>query len=88
MNDSHDSAPARSARVVLAERKNAGIQVTLLWEEDTDAVTVLVRDEGTGDQFELSVEPGANALDTFEHPYAHAAWRGVDYRLADLRLAA
>jgi hypothetical protein len=35
-----------------------------------------------------SVEPGTNALDVFEHPYAHAAWRGVDYRLADLRDAA
>jgi hypothetical protein len=37
---------------------------------------------------ELSVEPGANALQIFEHPYAYAAWRGVDYRLADLRDAA
>jgi hypothetical protein len=62
--------------------------VTLLWAEDTNTVAVLVRDEGTDDEFELSVEPGANALDTFEHPYAYAAWRGVDYRLEDLRSAA
>jgi hypothetical protein len=34
------------------------------------------------------VEPGAEALDTFEHPYAYGAWRGVDHRLADLRDAA
>jgi hypothetical protein len=88
MNDSHDHAPAGPARVVLAKRKNAGIQVTLLWAQDTNAVAVLVRDDNTDDQFELSVEPGANALDAFEHPYAYAAWRGVDYRLADLRLAA
>ena len=27
MNDSHDHAPAGPARVVLARRKNAGIQV-------------------------------------------------------------
>jgi hypothetical protein len=40
--------------------------------------------DGNDDQFELSVEPGANALQIFEHPYAYAAWRGVDYRLADL----
>jgi hypothetical protein len=73
---------------VLAKRKNAGIHVTLLWAEDTNTVAVLVRDEGTDDEFELSVEPGANALDTFEHPYAYAAWRGVDYRLEDLRNAA
>ena len=64
------------------------IQVALLWTEDTDTVAVLVRDDGNDDQFELSVEPGANALQIFEHPYAYAAWRGVDYRLADLRRAA
>lgn len=88
MNDSHDHVPAGPARVVLAKRKNAGIHVTLLWAEDTNSVAVLVHDDSTDDQFELSVEPGANALDTFEHPYAYAAWRGVNYRLADLRLAA
>jgi hypothetical protein len=73
---------------VLAKRENAGIQVTLLWAQDTNCVAVLVHDDSTDDQFEMSLEPGANALDTFEHPYAYAAWRGVDYRLADLRLAA
>ena len=89
MNNSHDHAPAGpAARRVLAERKNAGIQVTLLWAEDTNAISVLVRDHSTNDQFELSVEPAANALDTFEHPYAYAAWPGVDHRLADLRDAA
>jgi hypothetical protein len=86
---SHNHAPAGpAARRVLAERKNGGIQVTLLWARDTNAVSVLVRDHSTDDQFELSVEPGANALDTFEHPYAYAAWRGVGHRLADLRDAA
>ena len=88
MNDSHDHAPAGPARVVLAKRENAGIHVTLLWAEDTNSVAVLVHDDSTDDQFEMSVEPGASALDTFEHPYAYAAWRGVDYRLAGLRLAA
>jgi hypothetical protein len=88
MNDAHDHAPAGPPRVVLAKRDNAGIQVTLLWAQDTNSVAVLVHDDSTDDQFELSVEPGASALDTFEHPYAYAAWRGVNYRLADLRLAA
>ena len=87
MNDSHDHTPTGPARVVLAERKNAGVQVTLLWAEDSDTAAVLVRDDGTDDQFELSVEP-ADALHSFEHPYAYAAWRGVDHRLADLRDAA
>ena len=88
MNDSHDHNPAGPPRVVLATRKNAGIEVTLLWTEDTNAVAVLVRDDCNNDQFELNVEPGANALDAFEHPYAYAAWRGVDYRLANLQDAA
>ena len=88
MSNSHDHVFAGPGRIVLAERKNAGIQVTLLWTEDTNAVAVLVRESGTDEQFELSVEPGADALDIFKHPYAHAAWRGVDYRLGELRRAA
>jgi hypothetical protein len=88
MNAPHGHEPVGPARVVLAKRKDACIDVTLLWAEDTNAVAVLVRDERYGDQFELSVEPGTNALDAFEHPYAYAAWRGVDYRLEDLRRAA
>jgi hypothetical protein len=56
MNNSHDHAPTGPARVVLAERTNAGLQVTLLWAEDTNAVAILVRDDGSDDQFEVSVE--------------------------------
>jgi hypothetical protein len=78
MNDSHDHAPAgRTARRVLAERRNAGIQVTLLGAEDTTPSRVLVRDGGTDDQFEPSAEPAADRLDTFEYPYAYAMWRGL-----------
>jgi hypothetical protein len=75
-------------RVVLASRKNAGIRVTLLWAGDTSTIAVLVRDNITNDQFELLVEPEANPIDVYEHPYAHAAWRGIDYRTADLTQAA
>jgi hypothetical protein len=75
-------------RVVLARRRNAGIRVTLLWAEDTNAVAVVVHDDSTDDQFELLVEPEASPLDVYEHPYAYAAWRGLDYRAADLRQAA
>lgn len=75
-------------RVVLASRKNAGIRLTLLWAADINAVTVLVRDDSTDDQFELLMEPEANPIDVYEHPYAYAAWRGIDYRTADLRQAA
>jgi hypothetical protein len=76
------------ARVELASRKNAGIQVTLLWMADTNDVAVLVHDDSTDDEFELLVEAEANPIDVYEHPYAYAAWRGIDYRTADLRQAA
>ena len=68
-------------RVVLASRRNAGIRVTLL-------VAVLVCDRSTNEQFELVVEPDDNPNDVYAHPYAYAAWRGVDYRTADLRQVA
>jgi hypothetical protein len=73
---------------MLASRKNAGIRVTLLWAADTDAIAVLVRDDSTRDQFELVVEPKDDPMHVYEHPYAYAAWRGIDYRTADLRQAA
>ena len=67
-------------RVVLASRKNAGIKVMLLWAADTNAVAVLVRNECTDDQFELILGPEVNPMDVYEHPYAYAAWQGIDYR--------
>ena len=75
-------------RVVLASRRNAGLRVTLLWAADTNAVAVLVRDDYANEQFELLVEPEANPIDVYEHPYAYAAWRGIEYETADLRQAA
>ena len=70
------------ARVVLARRENAGIKVTLLWAKETNAVAVLVNGDDTDDEFEVPVEAGVNPLQVFEHPYAYAAWQGVDYRTA------
>jgi hypothetical protein len=49
---------------------------------------VHVHDAGTDDQFELLVEPDTNPMDVYEHPYAHAAWRGIDHQTADLHHAA
>jgi hypothetical protein len=73
---------------VPASRENAGIRVTLLWAADTNAVAVLVLNDGTDDKFELLIEPDVNPVDVYEHPYAYAAWRGIDYRTCDLRQAA
>lgn len=78
-----------SPPVVLADRSSHGIEVTLLWAEDTNTVAVHVRDDLTSEEFELSIEPGVNALDVFNHPYAYAAWRGVDLQstaLGDVEL--
>ena len=45
MNGSDNHSPVSPARVVLAERSNAGIQVTLLWTEDTNTAACLVHDD-------------------------------------------
>jgi hypothetical protein len=63
----------------LAQRTADGIEVVLLWCQVTEGLSVVVYDERSGRSFELAVETGAEALDAFHHPFAHAAWRGVDY---------
>jgi hypothetical protein len=75
-------------RVVLASRESSGTRVTLLWAAETNTASVLVDDDSTGDRFELVVEPHASPLDIYEHPYAHAAWRGIEYGTDGLLRAA
>ena len=55
----------------LAQRSNDGREITLLWESETDHVSVVVRDVHTGAQFELPA-PCDRALDAFHHPFAYA----------------
>ena len=59
-------------------RANDGLEVTLLWESETNRVTVSVFDSKTGDDFGIDVDP-ADALDAFQHPFAYAATRGVHF---------
>jgi hypothetical protein len=66
-------------RVELDRRGCDGLGVRLLCCRRTNTLSVAVTDERLGDEFELELEPGADALDVFRHPYAHAAWAGVDY---------
>ena len=73
---------------MLASRKNTGIRVTLLWAADTNTTAVLVHDDSTNDEFELLVEPDTNPIDVYQHPYAYAAWRGIDYQTTHLQKAA
>ncbi len=63
------------ARRELAYRSSNGIDVFLLWCPADDSLAVVVIDE-TADSFELSVTSN-DALDVFDHPYAHAAFRGL-----------
>ena len=55
-----------------------GVEVSLLWSKPTNRLWVAVYDGRTDDWFELDVRPD-NATDVFNHPYAYAASRGVEY---------
>ena len=64
----------------LDHRSNDRLDVWLLWCESDDRVLVAVADEKTGERFWIEVRAGERALDVFHHPYAYAAWRGIDTR--------
>ena len=74
------------ARRELAYRSTNGIDVFLLWSPADDSLAVCVFDENA-ESFELVVT-AAEALDVFEHPYAHAAFRGLDLFETTLDVAA
>jgi hypothetical protein len=65
----------------LDHRSNDGIDVTLLWDERTNRVSLSVRDERTGESFELDVHP-EDALTAFHHPYAYASRSWIEPLLA------
>jgi hypothetical protein len=60
----------------LASRESAGIHVALYWSREVNTLSVVVRDNRTGDEFSVAAEP-AEAMDVFRHPFAYAATRGV-----------
>lgn len=62
----------------LDRRCNDGVDVRMLWSERDDQVLVTVADGKTGACFLIEVLEGERALDVFHHPYAYAAWHGVD----------
>ena len=71
----------------LAYRANRGVEVVLFWHKDSGELSVAVSDERRGAYFELAAAPD-QGLDVFEHPYAHAAFRGLPYADASLRSCA
>ena len=61
----------------LDHREADRIEVSLLWNRATDRLTVFVSDAREGTCFELPVDAG-DAREVFEHPFAHAAYRGLE----------
>jgi hypothetical protein len=62
----------------LDRRSSDGLEVTLLWEAETNRVTVNVFDAKSGDDFDIEVD-ATQALDAFHHPYAYAASHSVHF---------
>jgi hypothetical protein len=56
----------------LAYRESDGLQVSLLWDERHDWLTVSVLDTKNGESFALEAAR-EKALDVFHHPYSYAA---------------
>jgi hypothetical protein len=67
-------------RTELISREGNGITVRLLWSRATNLVTIAVDDLASDDYFELVPDEGEPALEVFNHPFAHAAARGIEFR--------
>ena len=67
-------------RTELMSRETNGITVRLLWSRATNLVTVAVSDTASDDSFELVLDEDEPALEVFNHPFAHAAARGLEFR--------
>ena len=67
-------------RTELMSRESNGLTVRLLWSRVTNLVTVAVADAASDDYFELVLDEHEPALEVFNHPFAHAAARGLEFR--------
>jgi hypothetical protein len=70
----------QARRTELISRESNGLTVTLLWSRATNLVTVAVADAASHDYFELVLDEHEPALEVFNHPFAHAAARGLEFR--------
>ena len=52
-------------------RESHGIAVSLLWNRNSNRLSVVVEDRNEGESFALAVRPD-KASDVFHHPYAYA----------------
>jgi hypothetical protein len=65
----------------LDHRSEDGINVTLLWNSNTNGVLLRVVDERLGESLEFGVVAG-DALYAFRHPYAYASLDRSDRAVA------
>jgi hypothetical protein len=61
-------------------RSSDGLEVALLWQPDTDGVSITVFDVKTGDGFDAT-STRRRPWTRSTHPYAYAASRGVHFVL-------
>jgi hypothetical protein len=54
----------------LAHRVTSDIEVSLLWRQLDNSLTLRLAEIGSGIEFEFGVRP-EDALDAFHHPYAY-----------------
>ncbi len=64
----------------LMSRESNGITVRLLWSRAMNLVMVAVADAASDDYFELVLDEDEPALEVFNHPFAHPAARGLEFR--------
>ena len=62
----------------LDSRTNDGLHVRLLWDPDDGRIAVVVDDAKTGEELAFDVPDRERALHAFRHPFAYAAWHGVE----------
>ena len=63
--------------IELDSRTTDGIDVRLLWDKAEDRLSVIASDVRSGETVEVEVRDHERALDVFHHPYAYAAFHGV-----------
>lgn len=80
------TATAVTNRRELAHRKSDGIEISLLWSEASNQVTIAALDTRSGELLEFEVD-GSAALDAFTHPFAYAATRRAHNMIASSVLA-
>jgi len=62
----------------LHSRVSEGVHIRLLWCEGDGRLAVAVTDTRSCEAFSIELRDGEDALDVFHHPFAYAAWHGIE----------